>query len=618
MLLKSMFSTIALTGYPVDPESSAQAAADSIQQQSLTTSRRIIDYRHPDYTDDCLYRDAWVGGAPFCDKYLVSLSNREDPLSEADRRKVTYCPAIAKGAVAEIKNAIFARANDVIRKDGPASYMTAVNGDTWGVDNLGSSMDNFINKCVLPELLVMRTVGVYIDRPDLGENYTALAALNKRPYLYTYKHEDILAWVPDDSHEPNQFKVLLLRENYLETDELTGLPICWSKRYRFLRVVEDHVEVMFFDQAGKQLGVTKPIKMKIIPFVLFEISESLLTDIAMIQVCLMNLASSDMSYALKANFPFYTEEYDPKSEPGFYKTGVQPIDVINKDAANINIPKQNPNQASTKEEISVGIMHGRRHPKGTATPAFIHPSSEPLLASMKKQDQLEIQIRKIMSLWMSNVTAGSVDAELQDNQQTLDSGLKNIGMELEHGERSLMMIWGLYTGENSKGTVKYPETYYVKTDAARRAEAKEINELKSAIPSVIYQKETAKQTAYALFHGKLPDKTLNEIFDQIQAAETMTCNVEEIEKDIQNGLVGLELASTARGYPKGQVAIAKKEQAERLALIQAAQTTEGGLKNPGSRGVPDGSPNPKLDAKTEKAAQTIDPIKPPEQRGPAQ
>lgn len=602
-------------GYPEDPQATAQAVADSL---TASNGKQVIDFRHPDYCEDELFRDAWIGGESFVQKYLVRLSKREDPLSLAERVGISYCPALAKAAITEIKNTIFYRMSEVIRLEGTTSYNSAASGDKWGVDNLGSSMNNFMGSRVLPEMLAMRTVGVYIDRPILEENFNAMDSAKKRPYLYTYKHEDILAWVPDDSSEPNEFKVLLLRDNYLETEILTGLPLGWNTRYRLLKIVDGKLTITLYDNKSVQIGDVQVINMSVIPFVLFEMSESLLTDIAAYQVSLLNLASSDMSYAIKSNFPFYTEQYDPKTEPGFYKTGVIPVENVLRDAANINIPKQSAAQANTKEDIEVGNMHGRRHPVGTSTPEFIHPSSEPLLASMKKQEQLKAEIRQIQSLWLSNVTAGSVAIDQQDEHKTIDSGLNNIGMEMEHGERRVMAIWSMYEGQDVSGTISYPRTYTIKTDQERRTEAKEINELKSAIPSIDFQKEIAKATTYALFNGKLSQERIDKMFMQIDEAETMTCDCDEIAKDIEHNLVGLELASKARGYPKGQVELAKKEQAERLALVQAAQTAGGALKNPGARGVPDLSVDPKLDAKTEKQSTTIDPIIPPTQRGAGQ
>lgn len=624
MKLRTVGSLSYQVGYPDSIEASASTAVAQLQSSN---GKRIIDFTHPDYDeamqDMKLFREAWIGGRQFINTYLVQLSKRDDPLSMSEREQVTYCPAIAKAAVNEVKNAIFQRMGDVIRKGGPKSYQDAVNGDKWGVDKLGSSMNVFVNNQVLPELLAMGKVGVYIDRPYFDDNATLKDTVSKRQYLYIFKREDILAWVPDESSEPNQFSKLLLRENHLDVDVVTGLPICWNKRYRFLSKENGQIAVRLYDNRGAQidsngLPSTAPfiIKLPVMPFVLFEISESLLTDIGMYQVCLMNLASSDMSYALKANFPFYTEQYDEAQEPGFYKTTQEPNLGSYKDAANINFNQNSGLNDVAKEEIEAGPMRGRRYPLKAERPGFINPSSEPLLASMKKQEQLKLEIRQILSLWLQNVTSSSVPTTEQTPEQSQANGLNNIGLEIEHGERNILMIWAMYEGSNDAGTVSYPTNYSVKSDGERRKEAKEINELKSAIPSYIYQKETAKQSAYALFNGKIPQDKLQAIFDQIDNAKTMTCNAEEIKSDSELGLVGLDLASQARGYPPGEVAKAKVERAERLALIQAAQTAPGQpTQNPAARGIADMSTDPSLAARSEKQASVSDSIKDPTVRG---
>ena len=51
-----------------------------------------------------------------------------------------------------------------------------------------------------------------------------------------------------------------------------------------------------------------------IPFVLMELDTSLMTDIADYQISLLNLASSDVNYALKSNFPFYVAQFNPVAE----------------------------------------------------------------------------------------------------------------------------------------------------------------------------------------------------------------------------------------------------------------------------------------------------------------
>jgi len=580
----------------------------------------ITSYRHPDYDKNLLdwtkFRDAWEGGSDFIEKYTKTYSKREDPLEFKARKEASYCPAISKGSVMRIKNAISQRFSEITRKNGPISYRDACNGDKWGVDKLGSSMNSFVSQEILPELLALGKVGVYIDAPTLPLNFSMLDKVGKRPYIYTFKTEDIVAWVPDESSEPNQFSTLLLREHYLNIDPVNELPIGWNCRYRLLKKTllsngKFGVLVSFYDEGGSQIDkfgektiASYLIEIPNIPFVVFALNQSLLTDIADYQVALLNLGSSDMAYALKSNFPFYTEQYDIRSEEGPLKTGVVPSSRTYIDPASPTTTKSQPYSETAQKEVKVGVTSGRRYPKDTDRPGFIHPSSEPLMASMKKQAQLKEEIQEILSLTLSNMTAGSVDLAVQATKQGLESGLHNIGLELEHGERQIAAIWSLYEGQEEQVTVSYPKTYSLKTDEERRKEAKETNELKTAIPSPTFQKEIGKQVALVLLSGKVDAATINTINNEIDSASTMTSDAEEIAKDLENGLVGNETASLARGYPPGEVEKAKKDHAERIARIQMAQMAEGALKNPGSRGVDDLEEDPNNGSTERKASIT--------------
>src|SRR4029077_13789069 len=80
-------------------------------------------------------------------------------------------------------------------------------------------------------------------------------------------------------------------------------------------------------------------------------------------------------------------------------------------------------------------------------------------------------------------------------------------------------------------------------------------------------------------------------------------------QDVQAGIVDLETASQARGYPKGVVEKAKEEQAERLKKIAESQTKgQGpgqGLQNPGARGVSNADPVPGQGGKAEKSKNRV-------------
>lgn len=581
---------------------------------------KIIKFRHPDYEKNEkmweTYRDVYEGGEDF-KSYIETYSDREDPKDFIKRKKVSYIPAFAKSNLNQIKNAISQRIWEIIRKNGPTSYTAAMNGDKWGVDMLGNSMNAFINKNILGDLLSVAKVGVFIDSPQLSDTPSLMETIGKRPYLYTYQAEDILAWTPDDSNEPNEFSCLLLRDNYVDIDDETGLPLGMKKKYRFLRKKIDGIHILFYDEDGipcDKFGNDVPaapyiIKLPVIPFVVFEINQSLLADVYSYQIALLNLASSDMNYILKSNFPFYVEQYDPKTDFTPLKTAnsaKNPIDgVIPFNSKKTNSPSAN-----------LGVNTGRRYPIGADAPKFVHPSPEPLQVSMAKEDQLKSEIKELLMVTLANITAGSVEIQNQDRRQNLEAGLNNIGLELQYGEKRIAKIWALYENDKeSEVVLTYPKNYNLKTEVERRLEAKETNELKTCIPSKTFQKEIAKEVAVIMLQGKVSESILDTIKNEVDNAKTLTSDAKEIQIDQLGGLVGDELASEARGYPPGQVDIAKADHAARIARIQAAQSAD----TMSARGVKDNSANPQ-GGKQEKALSSTDQggLKVDNSRGPGQ
>jgi hypothetical protein len=602
-------------GYPNEAQSFVDNAVNTLNNNNVQDN--IVKFVHPEVkafeADWIKYRDCYEGGSKFVEKYAVRMETREDLTDFTNRKKMSYCPAISKSSVIMIKNAVSAKLSSIVRKGGTKTYQDSVNGDKWGVDKLGSSMNTFINKEILPELLALGKVGVYIDHPVMSENFTMSDRINNRPYLYVYRREDIRAWVPDDSHEPNQFSVLLLRDHYLKLDDKYGLPLAWCKGFRLYRKVAGEVIVEFYNEDGalcnNKFDVTKPqqytIKLPVIPFVTFEITESLLKDVADYQIAQLHLVSSDMEYAVKSNFPFYTEQFDGKGEPLTkgppQRTGVNQFDGV------VQRGYRQTNDLSYLE-VRVGATHGRRYPINTERPGFINPSDVPLRASMAKQEQIKVEIKEILSLTLSNITAGSARISEQDRKQGLESGLSNVGAELEYGERRIAAIWSLYEGAEIDATITYPQNYSVKSDADRIAEATAINTIRVQIPSSGVQKDLSKEIVTIMLSGKVPNDVLQERFKEIDDAATMTSDWEAIASDVQLGLVDNETASQARGYPKGVVEKAKIDHADRIARVQAAQSAQ--IKtndNAGARGVGTMSTDPAA-AKHEKqlSQSTVD------------
>jgi hypothetical protein len=575
----------------------------------------ITDIQHPIYQDSILdwfkWRLAYEGGRQFVEHYTKKFSTRENNTDFVERKSITPCPRFAGAAIDEVKNSIYQRMVDITRNGGTSSYQKAILGHDSGVDLLGSSMNSFVGRKVLPELLTMKKVGIYVDMPVIQTPLMLNRVQSKRPYIYLYTAEDILSWTMDESSSFNEFSSVLLREQQYECCETTGLPTGITIYYKhfWIEYDEDYVPYVYcclYDSQSRPIVMDTSdesgiIKLNIpkIPFVCLEISHSLMSDIADYQIALLNMMSSDISYSLKANFPFYTEQYDPRATSPYTKSDID--------------------ETTDKQEIDIGPTSGRRYPIGTNRPEFIYPSSEPLFASMRKQEQLKEEIRLLVNLSVTNIQPRQASAESKGfDERSLESGLSYIALELENAERQIGEIWSMYEKSNNIPTVKYPDKYNLKTDEDRRKDAEQYNKLKGEIPSKTYQKEVAKIVANILLGNRVSDNTLNKISSEIDNALVISIPSEVIAKDIEQGIVSLETASQVRGYPSGEVEKAKKDHAERIARIKIAQSSGGGegnvpissndIINPDSRGVPDLSMNPNgaQNEKTQSRDTTLD------------
>jgi hypothetical protein len=541
------------------------------------------------------YRLTYESGELFIDRYLQRFSKGEDVEDFKIRKNLSYCPAFAKAAVIEVKNSIYQRLVDITRQGGSATYEEAVAGRENGVDLLGSSMNAFIGTEVLPELLSLGRVGIYVDMPP-KKGLTVAENQGVRPYVYIYKTEDIRTWDFDESPTPNLFRAILLRDYVYTYDELTKLPNGQEERFRFYYVQNNEVFVQLFNYDGKPVDFNNNLLsspqsfilegLKRIPFVLLELEDSLLTDISDYQIALLNLASSDMAYAVGANFPFYVEQFDPRFSSPHVKRGPA-------------VDEDDPIIGSNAEELKVGPSSGRRYPVGTEQPAFIFPSPEPMKASMAKQEQLKMEIRLLINLAITNIQPKMASAESKGfDERTLESGLSYIGLILEDAERQVAELWRMYEGTNLIATVNYPEKYDLRSDEDRRKEAQDLRKLLGDIPSQTYQREIAKQIAMIMLGSRVSFETLKEILDEIDTAEIVNVIPDQIDNDLKAGIVDPETASKARGYPDGCVDKAQEYQAKRLELIQKAQS------NPAARGIPDMSANPSQDAALEKIGKS--------------
>jgi len=583
----------------------------------------ISSIRHPLFENNILEWEKWrivfEGGELFRNRFLEMTSKREDPLDFKLRKKMTPIPSFSKSAITEVKNSIFQRMVDVARRDGPDSYQKAITGVDFGVDFKGSSMNNFIGQQVLPELLLMSRVGIMIDSPDtIGTTLKDSQGL--RPYLYRYQAEDILSW-SERPGRPDEFDAVLLRD-FVEIKR-GRLPSETLERFRFMFIDEtdDKVHVQFFRSEpaktettailGQPTGVQTKAKevqidaqgeptdqdiildMNIIPFVIVELSHSLMADIADHQIALLNLESLDINFAIKSNTVFYTEQQDERSMSSHIHGPANPDSSGTEAEAGANRP----------QEIELGSTKGRIYSKGLDQPAFIHPSAEPLLASITKQEKLKQDIRRLLHLAVSAIEPRSASAESKQlDQHGLEAGLSNIGLILESAERKIATYWTLYlTATTKPASIKYPEKYSLRSDEDRRKEAESLENLRDIIPSDKYQKSISKEIVRIVLGSKLSNEDLDKIFSEIDSAEAFSANPLTLFEAVERGGLCLKSMAKLLGYSEDEPDKAAKDHATRLARIsqaQSAQRLADALE--GARGLEDLSGTPGTEGASEK------------------
>jgi hypothetical protein len=558
--------------------------------------KRIIDFRLPYYLVSQSkwqkWRETYNSGEEFRDRYLEEFTTRENPADFAGRKKLTPIPSFASAAISDIRNSIFQRMVDIVRKGGSESYHKAVAGQDMGVDRRGSSMNAFLGQKVLDELLVMGKVGVFVDAPPVAGNTLADVG-GFRPYVYVYKLENILSYSCTNPENPSEFSAVLLEDTCVEYDSQIGLPTEEVKRYRHLWSGDDgKVRIQFYDIEGNSIDregqPSGPITLELtrIPFVLLDLGDSLLKDVCEYQIALLNLVSSDVNYALKANFPFYTEQKDGRPLGGHIKGDV-----------NIDGTATSGGQGAGVKEQNVGVAQGRYYGTGMERPEFIHPSPEPLKASMALQEKLEQDIRRLVNLAVQTMaTRASAESKGLDNAG-LEAGLSFIGLVLEAAERQVAEHWAAYE-ESTKSrrkipTIKYPDVYSLKTDVDRIAEAQKLSDIITDTPSNSARKELWKTVVTTLLGGRVGPDTISTIYKEIDNAKYTTANPKVIIDANEAGLVGDQLASQALGFPEAEYLKARDDHMERIKRIAEMQgTVDAAPLKPAARGVVDLDDNP--------------------------
>jgi len=587
---------------------------------------RISTVRHPEYTDDCFdwhkWRLTYKGGRHFIEHYLEKFSKREDDTAFKSRRKISYNPAHAKKAINKLKNTFYSRMSEIRRMGGPPSYQEAIQGKGGGVDMYGSSMNSFMGQEVLHELMVMKKVGIFVDKPNLDGNLLA-RNFGKKPYLYIYKAEDIYTWDYIYAEGELVYTNVLLRDCNYTYDQSNGLVAGTEEFFRHMWIGQDgkvHIQMWKAaedNNAEEDVRVGEEIVLDLprLPFVMLGLQDSLLADAADYQIAMLNLASADVSYVFKANFPVYVEQFDPAAE-SVYMRRPRPALPSNTDKHTGQDPTAGTHDeglvSAPREEARIGAMDGRKYPKGVNQPDFIAPPAEPLLASLKKQEQMKAEIYELIDIAAANAVPTHASAESkQMDDRGLESGLSYIGLELEYAEREIAKIWAIYeSGESA--TITYPAKYSLKSDGQRIDEAKALDEVKASAPSRTFAKEVGKQIVHVMLADKVPPEKIAKINTEIDDAEYISSDPTLIQTASELGMVDAVTGSNALGFNGEKVVPkAQEEHAKRLALIAESQASGA------ARGNPDAAPIQGKDAAA-KAEKTASQKTPDLQPNPAQ
>ena len=561
---------------------------------------RIIDSRYPNWLTTCSDWEKWRltyrGGDEFRNKYLERFTSREDPNDFEARKRLTPVPSFAKAAINRIRNSIFQRMHDITPRDGSPAYQRAIAGLDQGVDRRGSTMNAFLGVKCLTELLVMGRVGVFVDNSVVaGETLADVG--NARPYLYPYQVEDILNWACTKPDDPSEFQAVLLRDTCMDYDQTTMLPLEKFQRMRLLWISPDTglVNLQFYSTNGDPIdrdgNPSGPIELELtrIPFVILDITDSLLKDICNHQIALLNLLSSDVNFALKANFPFYIEQRDLRAVGSHLKQAANPDGTATAGG-----------QAAHDNEITMGATRGRAYDIKANPPAFINPSSDPLKASMDLREEIAQEISRLVNLGVE-VLGSRMPAGTQAlDSGGLEAGLSYIGLVLESAERKIAEFWAAYedrvVARRKVATIKYPDRYSLKTDKDRIEEATQLSKLMSSVPGQTVKREISKSITQALLGGKVSVETITKVNAEIDESLYTTSDPTTILAAVEAGLCGEKTGSMALGFSETEHIQAKKDHAERAARVAQAQASVKGSNNsggdPAARGVPDLSANP--------------------------
>lgn len=553
----------------------------------------ITEARHPDYIKEFGYWPKWRtivdGGDSFVNAFLQKQVD-EDAATYLRRRELTPAAVFAKAALYEIITSVLTRLPDVVRTGGPSSYISACLGQKGGVDGFGATMNQFMALTVLQELLAMRRVGIFIDRPQLPLGATIEDAKRRPPYIYSYGIEDILAWTLEQgSLTPTE---VLLRQHIPVTVENSSLVTGYTEQYQHIVNTGQGIAITTYDSNKNQLN-SAILDLPDVPFLILEINNSVLKDIAGHQIALLNLESSTIAFAIAASLAVYVEQADMATfMAALRRSG--PSGSVDEDG----YPDEDtdvPGTDGATHAVRLGLNRGRRYMKDGDKPGFISPNNENILRSEAVVQTLKDDIRRLMLLTVSNLSSRGVASAtaLSLSQSTSNNGLAALGASLELAERIISKVWATYEG-TEPAVIQYPTDYQIMSDAERRAAIDELTKIRDSAPSKTFQQKVTELISTLLLSNRVSRKVMDKIILEIQSAPALMSKIPDVTAVVEAGIMPREYAAACLCLPEDAAAKGNAEHAERLKRIAASQGTASGT----ARGNTDGTD----DAAAEKEA----------------
>lgn len=576
-----------------------------------TTSNIRPGVQHPLYKlnieDWQKWRLAYVGGKDFKDKFLERYSRKETPEDFRLRKQLTYVPAHARSVIDIIRNAIAIRLPDVVR-DGDERYLNAM---ATNVDGFNNSMNTFVAIDIAPLLLVHGKRYVVVDAPPPAEGRT-IAEDEGLPYFYTVSAEDVLSWSYDSSGNIKAIMMRLVRDIQDPTTRLVrGAEVLYRYMLRLEpgetftdsecgQVQGPGVLIKDVNKMGKAMGKCQLMAdWERVPVAEFKLADSVMGLIADHQIALLNLASTDMDFLFRGNFPLYTEQ-KPKSSGTIRPRGTKGEEYgpgVLESPDDESVDGHTPKSRKGEARRNMGIGKGVGYREGLDRPDFIAPSTDNLKASIVKQETVAKEIRILVDLALVSLSVHAIEQSGKSKEADRvgeEAGLAYIGRALESGERDLNELWHMMAGIDASQLdlqVNYPSGYSIKTQEQRLDEAEQMRKLRSAVRSEAYQKAMDQRIAEVVLKPVTTSEELAEILAEITEGTYFDDDKERanvVQRDVALRIISRGKASELRGYGEDEQANVAAESRGDLSLLASGAAEGAGGAFDGDEGDTEG------------------------------